>query len=308
MRKWFFNILIYLSLIFLVVYLFKYNYINLKGIRFNFCYLGLSCILLWMGFVASTLAWHKCLAIHSMPARRLSAIASHGLSVFAKFIPGKVWVVLGRAAKISSDGVSLKTASYASLKEQLVYVWIGLALGIVLLITKNGSIELLLLVALLFIGLTVFNLSDWFRKLVALVNKKVTKREFNIPKISAKEFLSLSGSIAIYWGLWSIGFWLFTKSIVADIPVAVALVFPLSVTLGLLAVIVPGGLGVREGFVVLGLSLFDVPVDIATTVSVAARLWFLSGEIFIFLLGLSINISKKRCLQKLNTDNADLTD
>lgn len=308
MRKWFFNILIYLSLVFLVVYLYRYNYLNLGAASFNPWLLASSTFFLWMGFVGSALAWRKCLALHNIPVGRLGAIASHGLSVFAKFIPGKVWVVLGRASKVSLGGHSLKTASYASVKEQLVYVWIGLALGIVLLLVKDGSRELLLLVALLFLGLTIFNLSNWFRRLVALVYKRVTKREFDIPRITPKEMLSLAGSIATYWVLWSVGFWLFTKSIVADIPVAVALVFPLSVTLGLLAVIVPGGLGVREGFVVLGLSLFGVPVDIATTVSVAARLWFLSGEVFIFLLGLSINISQKRCLQRLNTDNADLTD
>jgi hypothetical protein len=308
MRKWFFNILIYLSLIFLVVYLFRYNYIDLKGIQFNFWHLSLSCIFLWIGFVASALAWRKCLALHNIPISGAKAIVSHGLSVFAKFIPGKVWVVLGRAAKVSSDGVSLKTASYASLKEQLVYVWIGLALGIVFLFFQNGNWSLLLIVFTLFLGLTVFNLSDWFRQLVALGYKKITKREFDIPRISAKEILALAGSIAIYWVLWSAGFWLFTKSIIADISPLVVLVFPLSVTLGLLAIVVPGGLGVREGFIVLGLSLLGVPVDIATTISIAARLWFLSGEIFIFLLGLSINISQKRCLQRLNTDNADLTD
>lgn len=295
MRKWFFNILIYLSIGFLAVYLYQYNYLDLSAVKFNYWLLAISVLFLWLGFVGSALAWGKCLALHSMSVSRLGAIASHGLSVFAKFIPGKVWVVLGRASNVSLDGQSLKTASYASVKEQLVYVWIGLALGIVLLLAKGGSAELLFLVALLFLGLTVFNLSDWFRKLVALLYKKITKREFNIPRISLKDVAALSGSIAIYWMLWSVGFWLFAKSIVTDIPLAAALVFPLSVTLGLLAVIVPGGLGVREGFLVLGLKLFGVPIHIATTISVASRLWFLSGETFIFLLGL---LARYLCKQK----------
>lgn len=308
MRKWFFNILIYLSLIFLVVYLFRYNYVDLKGIRFNYWYLSLSCIFLWIGFIASALAWRKCLVLHNMPVSGVKAVVSHGLSVFAKFIPGKVWVVLGRASKVSSEGVSLKTASYASLKEQLVYIWLGLALGSFFLLFQNGNWELLLIVFTLFLGLTVFNLSDWFRRLVALAYKKITKHEFDIPRISAKEIIALAGSVAIYWVLWSAGFWFFTKSIIADISPFVAFAFPLSVTLGLLAIIVPGGLGVREGLMVVGLTALGTPIDVAATISIAARLWFLSGEIFIFLLGLSINISQKRCLQRLNTDNADITD
>lgn len=293
MRKWFFNILIYLSLIFLLVYLFRYNYIDLKGIQFNFWYLSLSCIMLWMGFVASALAWRKCLALHNITISGAKAIASHGLSVFAKFIPGKVWVVLGRASKVSAEGVSLKTASYASLKEQLVYVWLGLALGSFFLLFQNGSRELLLIVFTLFLGLTVFNLSDWFRRLVVLAYKKVTKREFDIPRITPKEMLALAGSIAIYWVLWSVGFWLFAKSLIADVYPFVALVFPLSVTLGLLAIIVPGGLGVREGIMVVGLTAMGIPIDVAATISLAARLWFLLGEVFIFLLGLSVNVRQK---------------
>jgi len=298
MRKWFFNILIYLSLIFLVVYLFRYNYVDLKGIRFNYWYLSLSCILLWIGFIASALAWRKCLVLHNMPVSGVKAVVSHGLSVFAKFIPGKVWVVLGRASKVSSEGVSLKTASYASLKEQLVYIWLGLALGSFFLLFQNGNWELLLIVFTLFLGLTVFNLSDWFRRLVALAYKKITKHEFDIPRISAKEIIALAGSVAIYWVLWSAGFWFFTKSIIADISPFVAFAFPLSVTLGLLAIIVPGGLGVREGLMVVGLTALGTPIDVAATISIAARLWFLSGEVFIFLLGLSVNVSQKQTLQK----------
>lgn len=298
MRKWFFNILIYLSLIFLVVYIFRYNYVDLKGIRFNYWYLSLSCILLWIGFIASALAWRKCLVLHNMPVSGSKAIASHGLSVFAKFIPGKVWVVLGRASKVSSEGVSLKTASYASLKEQLVYIWLGLALGSFFLLFQNGNWELLLIVFTLFLGLTVFNLSDWFRRLVALAYKKITKREFDIPRISAKEIIALAGSVVIYWVLWSAGFWFFTKSIIADISPFVAFAFPFSVTLGLLAIIVPGGLGVREGLMVVGLTALGTPIDVAATISIAARLWFLSGEVFIFLLGLSVNVSQKQTLQK----------
>ncbi|NHB68456.1 lysylphosphatidylglycerol synthase domain-containing protein [Perlabentimonas gracilis] len=303
MRKWFFNILIYLSLIFLVVYLFRYNYVDLKGIRFNYWYLSLSCILLWIGFIASALAWRKCLVLHNMPVSGVKAVVSHGLSVFAKFIPGKVWVVLGRASKVSSEGVSLKTASYASLKEQLVYIWLGLALGSFFLLFQNGNWELLLIVFTLFLGLTVFNLSDWFRRLVALAYKKITKHEFDIPRISAKEIIALAGSVAIYWVLWSAGFWFFTKSIIADISPFVAFAFPLSVTLGLLAIIVPGGLGVREGLMVVGLTALGTPIDVAATISIAARLWFLSGEVFIFLLGLSVNVSQKQTLQKKG--NAD---
>jgi hypothetical protein len=45
------------------------------------------------------------------------------------------------------------------------------------------------------------------------------------------------------------------------------------------------------GFMVLS----GIPVEIATTISVISRLWFISGEVFIFILALSVNkISAKK--------------
>jgi len=287
-RKLFFNILIYLSLAFLVYYLYRYNYIDIKGLSFNLWYLTASIFFLWAGFVASTIGWKKVLNIHGIPVKSSDAIISHGLSVFAKYIPGKVWVILGRASKISIGGYPLKTTSFASLKEQLVYVWLGLIQALVFFCVSKGNVELLLLVILLIVGLTLFNFSGWFRQTLAFFFKKIFKKEFDVPRVSPKELFGLIGYIAFYWLLWDVAFWLFVKSVFSDTSVLVSFIFPLSVTLGLLAVIVPGGFGVREGLIVVGLTSFGVPLELAASISIAARLWFISGEIFLFLLALGL--------------------
>jgi uncharacterized membrane protein YbhN (UPF0104 family) len=48
----------------------------------------------------------------------------------------------------------------------------------------------------------------------------------------------------------------------------------------------PGGLGVREGIIVLVLTATGLDVKVATTISVISRIWFISGEIFIFLMAI----------------------
>jgi uncharacterized membrane protein YbhN (UPF0104 family) len=63
------------------------------------------------------------------------------------------------------------------------------------------------------------------------------------------------------------------------------LAFPLAATLGIIAVIAPGGLGAREGVLVAYLVLAGQSVADATTVAVAARLWFLAGELALFVIG-----------------------
>ena len=70
-----------------------------------------------------------------------------------------------------------------------------------------------------------------------------------------------------------------------DIAWSVGLGFPLAATLGIMAVIAPGGLGAREGVLVGYLMLAGVPLAEATTISLASRLWFLVGEAFIFIVG-----------------------
>lgn len=60
--------------------------------------------------------------------------------------------------------------------------------------------------------------------------------------------------------------------------------FPLSVCFGIIAIILPGGLGLREGIIIGYLVLAGLDTEQATTISFLNRLWFIAGELFIFLL------------------------
>ena len=70
-----------------------------------------------------------------------------------------------------------------------------------------------------------------------------------------------------------------------DIQWGVGFGFPLAGVLGIMTFISPGGLGTREGVIVAYLTLASIPVVEATTIAVASRLWFLTGEVFIFIVG-----------------------
>jgi len=288
-RKLFFNILLYLSLIFLLFFLYKSNYLNVKALKFNYLYLILSLFFLWTGFYLSTVSWWFVLKKHKIIVSKKTALNSHGLSVFAKYIPGKIWVILGRGVKVAGEKYSAKTSTYASLKEQLLYVWLGLLISIIPLFIYRKADLFLLGVSVIFIGITFFNFSDKVRIFIIKAVKKVFKKELDIPHISFKESLNILIYIFFYWAAWIIAFWLFSLSIYPETSINVGFVFPLSVTLGLLAVIVPGGIGVREGIMATFMILMGIPVETATTISVISRLWFITGELFIFLLALVFN-------------------
>jgi uncharacterized membrane protein YbhN (UPF0104 family) len=284
-----YRILIYLSLLFLLIYLYRFDYLHIQGLRLDLYYLIPASLLLWAGFMMSTISWWKALAAHGISVSPKNALVSHGLSVFAKYIPGKVWVILGRASFVSLGSHSMRDASYISLKEQLIYVWLGLVIGIgpmLYFYPLNAFVILVLALAVLF---TFFLYSRTFHRLVISLLSRILRRDLHVPLVSLHEVLPVILYVLTYWSLWMLAFFFFIKAFHYDFSVAVVFSWPLSISLGVLALITPGGIGVREGILVGFMLLTGMQLEEATTIAVISRLWFISGEIFIFVISLVLN-------------------
>jgi uncharacterized membrane protein YbhN (UPF0104 family) len=80
------------------------------------------------------------------------------------------------------------------------------------------------------------------------------------------------------------GFYLLLFAFGIPGPFKASFVFPVSAVYGVLAIIFPGGIGVREGIMVSLLTMMGCNPLTATTFSVVSRLWFITGELFIFSL------------------------
>ncbi len=121
------------------------------------------------------------------------------------------------------------------------------------------------------------------------------KKKITISRIPLKSFFYVLPWIILYWVIISISFYMFTASLsTLNIPLFIGFGFPLAGTLGIMAVIVPGGLGVRESVLVGYLNLAGLSLPEATTISITARLWFLIGEIFIFIVGIILDRHLKK--------------
>ena len=284
-----FRILIYLSLAFLIVYLYKFDYLRVKGLDLDPTYIITGTILLWGGFMMSTLSWWKALKIHDIHVSKRLALVSHGLSVFAKYIPGKVWTILGRASFISLEDHSIRSASYISLKEQLIYVWLGLLIGIGPLLYFYPFSGFVILVVFLTIFFTFFLYSKGFHQFVIRLLSKLIRKKLEVPLVTIREVIPLILYVLAYWGLWMLAFYLFVMAFHFEFSIAVIFSWPLSISLGVLSLITPGGIGVREGIMTGFMILTGMPLEEATTIAVISRLWFITGEVFIFLLSLVLN-------------------
>jgi glycosyltransferase 2 family protein len=293
-KKWFFNVLLYAGLAFLLVYLLRFDYVDFAELKPSAGYILLSLVFLFAGFYLSGASWWKTLRVHDIDAGLSEAVCSHGLPVFAKYIPGKVWVVLGRATRVSREGSSLKTTTFISLKEQFIFAWTGLLISLLPLWLLYGPGWFPLLVTAIFSGLTLVSFSDHMRRLFAWILGRVSRQAVEIPVLRLAGHAGVFLFCAATWIAWMLGFYFFVRAFLPDVSFMVAFAFPLSVTLGLLALIMPGGLGVREGALAGFMHVMGLPLEFSLTLVVLARLWFISGEVFIFAFSAFSLIKKQR--------------
>jgi uncharacterized membrane protein YbhN (UPF0104 family) len=288
------RLLLYASLIFFAWYLYRLDYLVLDDITINIPWFVASLVFLFAGFILSSISWGYALKVHGYEIPVLRAVFSHGLPVFAKYIPGKIWVILGRASYVASEKIPLKIASMVSLKEQLIYLTWGLLISILPVFLFTGNTWFGLFILLSAAGIVFVLFSPLFHRLLLNLLGRILKRPVDIPLIKITDALKVSRVVILYWISWTIAFYLLLISVFPrESTLLMAFAFPVSVTYGVLAIFMPGGIGVREGILTAFLTAGGMPLENAVTISVISRLWFVAGEIFMFLVAFTVKISGK---------------
>ena len=286
MTKSWHKYLIYVSLAFLVVALYRADYLHAPQIKsvFKLC---VSFLFLWAGFVMNAVAWKKILEKSDYHIGVEDCLAGFGLSIFGKYIPGKIWMVMGRAAYIAEKSdISLGKLSAVSLNMQFIAIWIGLVFGLTGMLLLEGWHLWGWFIVFLWLFFSIIIFSHFAHTKIEHLLKITLRKDITIPRLTPQSTLSVMPWFVAYWALWSLGFCLLVASLLdAGIFWSVGFGFPLAATLGIITFISPGGLGTREAIMVGYLALAGISIVDATTIAVASRLWFLAGEIFIFLIG-----------------------
>lgn len=294
MQKWL-KYLVYLSVAFLIWYLWKADFLHIPSID-SYAMLLFSFLLLFCGYLTKSKAWQVGLKAKGQDVSMRDSIASTGLAELGKYIPGKLWVILGRAGYISNHyNISTRKASGISLVVQFITIWSGILLalaGIIFIRVPAGWI--LALVA----GWVLLSLVLFLKPLHNLIKdllENLFKKEINLPFINLQEVKPYLHWYFIDWLVRMAGFYLLLWAVFGEaLQPAIAAGFPLAVTLGILAVVAPGGLGVREGILVVWFQAAGFDLATATSLSVTIRIWALTGEMGIFGIGSIINIRKKK--------------
>ena len=255
----------------------------------------LSTVIFIFSYFIQIWAWYLITSKLGIAVPFMETLRSWFSSQLGKYLPGKVWLFLGRYYFYESRGKSRGGISIALYLETVTLMMAAGLIFLVALLLFRGTglshfgkpfVWLILLFILAFISLhprVLEKVLNWF--LVRFKRERISL-SISYPDILWVLFVSVIG-----WMVGGIGFYLFVDSIFPISPHQIlfltgALAF--SSILGLIAIFAPSGLGVREGALVYLLS-FMMPESVAVIISILTRIWMTLIEIgltgVVYLLG-----------------------
>ena len=208
--------------------------------------------------------------------------------ILSKYIPGKIWLLVSTVGQLDKYGVPLRSGSLIIGIFQVTLAVSGLILGALALLafqlpgfsTETRLLLILLPMAMLTVLIGSGSFLAWApSRIPGLRSWSSDLGQF--PSLSAPAFYAV-----LHWLILGFAFALFLLSVDVDAAWYAILFQPLATNLGVLAFIVPGGLGVREAAMAAYLNLAGIPLAYGLSIAIAARLWFFAGEVAAFLLGL----------------------
>ncbi len=256
-------------------------------------------ILVIAGYAVLIAAWRRLLEIWGSPLPLTAATRIWFVSSLGKYIPGKLWSIGAMAVLAKDAGASPLAATGSAIIMQLV----NIAAGFVVVAAAGAGDFIdtypgLRLGAVVAIVLCVLGLIAGPQLLIWTVGHatRLFRRPMpELPPITRVALLFIFGANVLAWIAYGAAFGLFWTAILGrggGISLAALAVYTASYLLGFLALVVPGGLGVRESALI-GLLValrLATPSD-AALLAASSRIWLTVLEILpglAFLPGVSL--------------------
>ena len=288
--KRFSTAIVYASLAFVLLYLYRFDYLAIPPVGSPVLLLP-AVLLVPAALALEAMAWRTLLAAQSVEVSPAEAIAASGLSVLGKYIPGKVWLIVGRAAFVARrHATPIGEVSFVALSAQVLSLFVALAIGSVglALVGRLQAFAPITLLLLAVFALVLFA-SGAHRAIERTLGARWPALAGRLPSVEPGLALRVLPPLVACWLLMMAGFHATVVAISGPsvgVPAAAAFGFPLAAALGMVAVFSPGGLGIREGVLATYLVACGVTIEWSTTIAVVSRLWFLAGELAFFGVGL----------------------
>lgn len=218
------------------------------------------------------------------------------ISNLGRYIPGKVWQIAAMGAMAKDAGVSPLAATGSAIVVNLVNLLAGF--GVVL---ASGAalfeqpVAATVLSGALLVGLALTPVTlPWVARNVG----RLLRRPLSVPRLPASAIWIACAGCVVAWLLYGLAFRFFVAGVLGSAPGSYAsylAAFTGSYLLGYIALFSPGGLGVREGALVIALRRLGLGVaGGAGIIAVASRLWLTALEVVPGVLFLIAGAARRR--------------
>lgn len=225
--------------------------------------------------------WQRLLASFGYEVAYRRAFRAWVLSELARYVPGKIWIVLGRSYFSARDGVPTSIV-VTGMAFELVLVTLS-ASAFVLMRAASATRVLRVPVIWVAVAGALLVILAHPRIITPLVNAAL--RRLGQPQIPTRlhylHLLGMVGLCALMWLCLTLGFGILAVSVTPVAPgdlVRIAASFPVAWVIALASVISPAGLGVREG-VLAALLAGALPEGVAVVLALASRIWLTVVEL-----------------------------
>lgn len=291
--------ILFLILFFLIAHIAKnWNRLDEFIYEVHWTYLSLSILSLLASMLLLPLALRNIVGLlkYEISFKRMCVVLFY--SQIAKYVPGGIWGYVGRVYLYKREGMNGSDAFACVFLETILILISGIIVFCISLFFGgeilsvewmpreyfNEIVIAAMVILLLVVHPKVLNL------LWKLMPARFSEEKLQL-KYSYSSVLRPALLLITFWLGVGGGFWLLVRSFyqidVYMMPMAAG-AYVSAWIMGFLAFFLPGGLGVREAVLVLSLNLY-LPISISTISAIAARLWWVTGELSWTLLSLLWN-------------------
>jgi glycosyltransferase 2 family protein len=263
-------------------------------------WLALSAAAFLAFYFLQALAWWLLLRAVAVRSPLPLAVATWSKSILARYIPGNVFMFVGRAWMSHEQGLPVDRVTAAMVYEQALQVCSALVVAALLFpfwewqrgLTSLSLVAVPVIVALLH-PRAFGPIAAWGLRLL-----------HRPPLEATMSFVSVLAVLAYYVVAWvpaGLGAWLLARAVTglaADALPLVLVAYVLAYVIGMAAFIFPSGIGVREA--VLGTSLSrELPGGVALAWALLLRLWVTVVELAFVGLAVLVELAVRRRRERM---------
>ncbi len=303
--KWVKIIFLIAVVVFMGRYFYK-NWDDFKSLdmKFNWGVFAGSMLLYFAYKLTLASLWHYITRLDNASISYPKAITCYLYSILGKYIPGKVFMLAARIPSYEEEGVPMRKVTICFLLENVcTLLGAGFLFLVSLLFFPNDVLsEYMIWVILFIVAFFICINPKIINFFLRILGKLMKKDDMEIP-FSYFQMIKVVVLFILNWLIVGTGFYLLTISIV-PLPVSQLLyvggIYGLSAIIGIISIFAPSGIGVREGIMVLGLSLV-MTSEYAVVVSIVSRLWATVAELILILAAFIVDrIKKHKSKNRLN--------